>query len=462
MKKTTLTTFLTLLLTATGIAQDIAGNWSGLLKINAGLQLHVGLHIDKSDTGYTAHLSSPDQGASHIPVNEFIFSNPGVTFKSNVVKASYAGELKSDSITGLFTQGGQSLPLTFYRGEVERPKRPQEPALPLPYYSEEVTFENTAAHVKLAGTLTKPQQNGTYPAVILITGSGAQNRDEELLGHKPFLIIADYLTRQGIAVLRYDDRGTAKSTGTFKTATSQDFAGDVESAVAYLKTRKDIKQIGLIGHSEGGVIAPMVAAKNKDVAFIVMLAGTGIRGDKLLLLQTELIARAEGEPDSLIAKNNAASKGAFDIIVNNENDTIIKKELTGYFIKYITAHPGDLPAGTTIEQFATSQAAETMKAWPWMKYFIKYDPVTSLKKVKCPVLAVNGEKDLQVPPKENLGAIAAALKGNKDVTTKEYKGLNHLFQECKTGSPSEYAEIQQTFSPVVLEDISQWIHARVK
>mgnify|MGYP001036646552 CR=1 FL=1 len=462
MKKTTITTFLTLLLTATGVAQNITGSWNGLLKIGNQLQLHVGLQVEKTDTGYKVNLASPDQGAAHIPVSTFTFNDPNVIFQSDLIKASYAGEYKNDSISGTFKQGGQSIPLTFYRGEAAKPKRPQEPALPLPYYSEEVTVENTTANVKLAGTLTKPQKDGSYPAVILITGSGAQNRDEELLGHKPFLIISDYLTRQGIAVLRYDDRGTAKSTGTFSTATSQDFAGDVESAVAYLKTRKDIKQIGLIGHSEGGVIAPIVAAKNKDVAFIVMLAGTGIRGDKLLLLQTELISRVEGAPDSAIAKTTATNKGIFDIILKNEEDSIIKKELKAYFIQYGTAHPADVPAGTTVEQFATTQVVQTMKPWPWMKFFIKYDPVTSLKKVKCPVLAVNGEKDLQVPPKENLGPIAAALKGNKNVTTKEYAGLNHLFQECKTGAPSEYAGISQTFSPIVLEDISKWINARVK
>lgn len=462
MKKATITSFLILLLSATGIAQQITGEWNGLIKISSQARLHLGLQIAKSDSGYKVNLSSPDQGAAHIPVNEFTLHETAVTFKSDLIKASYTGEFKNDSITGNFNQGGQSFPLTFYRGETEKPKRPQEPTLPLPYYSEEVTFDNTVANVTLAGTLTKPQKDGAYPVVILITGSGAQNRDEELLGHKPFLVISDYLTRKGIAVLRYDDRGTAKSTGNFRTATSQDFASDVESAVAYLKGRKDMKQIGLIGHSEGGVIAPMVAAKNKDVAFIVMLAGTGIRGDKLLLLQTELISRAEGEPDSTIAKTSAINQGIFDVIVRNEDDSIIKKELNERFMKYAAAYPADVPGGMTAEKFAASQTADIMKIWPWMKFFMKYDPVTSLKQVKCPVLAVNGAKDLQVPPKANLGPIAAALKGNKDVTVKEYPGLNHLFQECNTGAPSEYAGISQTFSPVVLEDISKWINARFK
>ncbi|RFM33464.1 alpha/beta hydrolase family protein [Chitinophaga silvisoli] len=462
MKKTLITTFLSLLVASTGIAQQISGDWNGLLKTGGPIQLHITLKIEKTDTGYQVNLASPDQGAANIPVSEFVYNAPAVSFKSKVIAASYTGEFASDSITGTFTQGGHALPLTFHRGTVEGPKRPQEPKLPLPYYTEEVSFENAAAKIQLAGTLTMPQKEGSYPAVILITGSGAQNRDEELLGHKPFLIISDYLTRQGIAVLRYDDRGFAKSGGTFKTATSLDFASDVESAIAYLKTRKEIKQIGLIGHSEGGLIAPIVAAKNKDVAFIVMLAGTGIRGDKLLLLQTELISRVEGTPDSSIAKVNALNKGAFDIIVNNEDDTIIKKDLGAYFNKYAVDHPAEVPAGTTTAQFVAAQVKEVMNPWPWLKFLIKYDPVTSLKKVHCPVLALNGEKDLQVPPKENLGSIRNALKGNKHVTIKEYPGLNHLFQECKTGSPSEYAGIEQTISPVVLEDMSKWIKTTIK
>lgn len=462
MKKIIITTFLSLLLVGATIAQDITGSWNGLLKPGGGIQLHIGLTIEKTDTGYKVNLSSPDQGAAIIPVNEFNFNEPAVSFKSKMIGASYTGTHAGDSITGTFTQGGHSFPLIFNKGVVQAPKRPQEPTLPLPYYTEEVSFENTAAHIKLAGTLSMPQQTGAYPAVILITGSGAQNRDEELLGHKPFLIISDYLTRQGIAVLRYDDRGYAKSTGNFKTATSLDFASDVESAIAYLKTRKEIKQIGLIGHSEGGLIAPVVAAKNKDVAFIVMLAGPGIRGDKLLLLQTELITRVEGTPDSTIARINTINKGAFDIIVNNENDSIIKKDLVAYYHKYAADHPAEVPAGTTPEQFVAANLKEVMNPWPWLKFFLQYDPVTSLKKVRCPVLALNGEKDLQVPPKEDLGSIKNALKGNKDVTVKEYPGLNHLFQECKTGSPSEYAGIEQTISPVVLEDISKWINFRFK
>jgi len=443
MKKIT-TTFLTLLIAIAGIAQDISGSWNGKLG-----PLRVVLNIQKSDTGYNVTLDSPDQGAKGIPVSEFTYNNPDMHLQIDAIHAAYTGKYKTDSLTGTFTQGSKTLPLTFVRGTVEPVKHPQEPTLPLPYYSEDVTFENSQAHITLAGTLTLPKKTGSYPAVILITGSGQQNRDEELLGHKPFLIISDYLTRQGIAVLRYDDRGVAKSTGDFKSANSLDFANDVESAIAYLKTRKEIKQIGLMGHSEGGLIAPIVAARNKNVAFIVMLAGTGIRGDELLLKQTALILHAQGTPDSAITKINTTNKGAFDIIVNNDDDSTIKKDLTSYYKQLGEGNPEE-------------EVKEMMRPWPWIKFFIKYDPTTSLRKVHCPVLAVNGEKDLQVPPKDNLPKIAAALKeaGNKDVTIKKYEGLNHLFQECKTGSPTEYARIEQTFSPLVLEDITKWIKIR--
>lgn len=436
--------FLTLLTAMTGIAQDISGSWNGKLG-----PIRLVLNIQQSDTGYFVTLDSPDQGVIGIHVNEFTFNNPDLDLKIDAGHITYSGKYNTDSVTGTFTQGGRPHPLTFVRGGVAITKHPQEPTLPLPYYSEEITFENKAAHVTLAGTLTLPKKTGSYPAVILITGSGQQNRNEELLGHKPFLVISDYLTRQGIAVLRYDDRGVASSTGDFKTATSLDFANDVESAVAYLKTRKEIKQIGLMGHSEGGLIAPIVAARNKNVAFIVMLAGTGIRGDELLIKQTDLILHAQGAADSVITKMLNTNKGAFDIIVNNENDSTIKRDLTTYFTQLGDPHPDE-------------QAKEMMTPWPWLKFLMKYDPATSLRKVHCPVLAVNGAKDLQVPPKDNLPKIEAALKeaGNKDVTIKEYEGLNHLFQECKTGAPSEYARIEQTFSPVVLEDITQWIKIR--
>ena len=349
--------------------------------------------------------------------------------------------------------------------EKEKLVRPQEPTKPYSYYSEDITFENKIAGISLAGTLTLPKKDGVFPVVILISGSGPQNRDEELLGHKPFLVLSDYLTKNGIAVLRYDDRGVGQSKGDFKTATSSDFATDVESAISYLKTRKEInkKKIGLIGHSEGGLIAPMVASKSKDVAFIVLLAGTGIQGDQILLLQQKLIGKASGISDVDLQKNEIANRKVFDIVNKSNNLDQLNNDLTTYIKQSLKDNPTEeKPAGMSDDDFVKLQVKQITN--PWMQYFIKYNPAPALEKVKCPVLAINGEKDLQVPPKENLEAIKKALTkgGNKKVTTKEFPNLNHLFQECETGLPDEYAKIEQTFSPTALTEILKWIQTQTK
>jgi uncharacterized protein len=294
----------------------------------------------------------------------------------------------------------------------------------------------------------------------LITGSGPQNRDEEILGHKPFLVIADHLTRNGIAVLRYDDRGVYQSSGDFASATTRDLADDVNSAVAYLKTRTDVKQIGLIGHSEGGVIAPMVAAENSAVDFIVMLAGTGVNGAEILLLQQELIGRAEGLSEKDLAKNKVANKKIYSIILAAKDQTDAKKKLEKH-LKNKKNHPAN--SSEMPEKQFVKYIIDTYTSL-WMFYFIRLEPRVALEKVTCPVLAVNGSKDLQVDAGQNLPPIKTALEkaGNKDVTIKEYVGLNHLFQECETGAVSEYVKIEQTFSPQVLEDIPTWILHRIK
>lgn len=444
-------------------AQDITGAWNGSLQLG-GSQLRVVLNITKTANGYTSTLDSPDQGAKGIPVSNTLFENGKLNIEISAAGIAYSADLQNSTLVGTFKQGGKEFPLTLTKGEVvtEPSKRPQEPQKPYPYYSQDITFNNLKAQITLAGTLTLPQKNGKFPAVILISGSGPQNRDEELLGHKPFLVIADYLTRHGIAVLRFDDRGVGQSKGVFKGATSADFASDVESAIAYLKTRQDIRQIGLMGHSEGGLIAPMVAATNANVAFIVLLAGTGIRGDKLLLMQQELIARANGENENDIALGKKVNEKAFDLIVKSTDSEQLKNDLTAYLAQALKENPTMKPPGVSNEAFITQEVTATTT--PWFQYFMKYDPVSNLKKVKCPVLALNGEKDLQVPAKENLSAIESALKegGNNKITTKMYDGLNHLFQECKTGSPAEYPIISQTFSPAVMEDFTQWIKQQTK
>jgi len=451
---------LTFLISFHSFGQDITGQWNGVLKVQ-GTQLRLVFHVTKTDIGYSSTMDSPDQGANGIPVTNTTFENSKIKFEVSNARIEYNGELKENEIIGTFKQGGQEFPMNLSRKDIEKVViRPQEPIKPYPYYSEDITFQNTIENISLAGTLTLPKKDGIFPVVILISGSGPQNRDEEILGHKPFLVIADYLTRNGIAVLRYDDRGVGQSKGDFKTATSADFATDVQSAVDYLKTRNEInkKKIGLVGHSEGGLIAPMVASKSKDVSFIVLLAGPGIQGGKLLLLQQELIARVSGTSEAEINKTILINSKLFEIVNKSENDLKLKialrNELNDLMSKDTTSK---LPNGMTQEEFVSYQVNQISS--PWMQYFIKYDPADALRKITCPVLAVNGEKDLQVPPKENLTAIKNILKnaGNKNATTMEFPNLNHLFQECQTGLPEEYASIEQTFSPKALEEITKWV-----
>ena len=465
MKKAAL--FFILFLASLAInAQDITGQWNGVLKVQ-GVQLRLAFNISKTVAGYSATMDSPDQNVTGIPATTTTFENNTLALEIANAGIKYNGELKDAEIVGTFKQNGMEFPMNLSRKAIEKevPKRPQEPKKPYPYYTEDVNFKNQQANVTLAGTLSLPEKEGVFPVVILITGSGPQNRDEELLGHKPFLVLSDYFTKNGIAVLRYDDRGVGQSTGDFKTATSADFASDVESAIGYLKTRKEvnIKKIGLVGHSEGGIIAPMVASKSKDVSFIVLLAGTGIQGDKLLLLQQQLIAKANGVSETDIKKSIETNAILFEMVVNSNDSVKLKADLTNSINKTLKKDTlAEIPNGMTREEFVSEQVNQISS--PWMQYFMKFDPATTLEKVKCPVLAVNGEKDLQVPPKENLTAIKNALTkgGNKNVTTKEFPKLNHLFQECKTGSPTEYASIEQTFSPTVLDEITKWIKIQTK
>ena len=435
-------------------AQDITGQWNGVLSV-PGVNLRIVFHIDKTESGYTSKMDSPDQGVTGIPVTSTILNDLKLTLAIPSGGILYEGEFQTDSIVGTFNQGALSIPMNLKKGPTETKSinRPQEPKPPYPYRSEDITFENKAVGITLAGTLTMPETGSNFTAVILISGSGAQNRNEEIMGHKPFLVIADYLTRNGIAVLRYDDRGTAQSTGDFHSATTADFASDAESAVAYLKSRKEInsQKIGIIGHSEGGIIAPMVAAQSKDVCFIVMLAGSGMRGDKVLLMQNEFLGRASGMSESMIDRARKLNSVIYDKIVNTQ-EFVSQQEMVDLFTSLKVEFAEFIPD----DNFIRSNAAQMT---PWVQYFLRYDPVSALQQVKCPVLAVNGSKDLQVTPKENLEAIGAALKngGNNKVTIKEYPNLNHLFQECTTGLPAEYAIIEQTFSPDVLKDLASWI-----
>lgn len=444
-------------------SSEVIGSWEGILKV-MGMNLKIVFNIEKSDEGLKATMDSPDQGAFGIPVSEVLYEFPQLTLTIKNAGITYQGTLSEDYIKGNFSQSGQDYSLDLQRTLVkaERPIRPQEPQPPYPYHTEDVYFVNESAKIRLAGTLSTPFTNVPVPAVVLITGSGAQNRNEEILGHKPFLVIADHLTRNGFAVLRFDDRGYAESEGEFHTATTLDFATDAEAAVAYLQTRKEIdrNKIGLIGHSEGGIIASIVAARNESIGFIVLLAGTGLPGDQIMLMQQELIGRVMGTSEDDLAKTKRINQKTFEIVRAFEGQDRLSSELRAYISHLIDSGEITLPEGTTADVFLEQQMHQIDR--PWMLQFLTLDPALYLEKVRCPVLALIGENDLQVPPLANLMAIQNALEkaGNTDITTLELPGLNHLFQHCETGSPDEYAKIAETFAPFALEIISTWLKER--
>ncbi len=443
--------------------EALLGNWLGKLNVS-GIELRIVFHIKENEDGtLTATMDSPDQGAKGIPVSSVKYKDGKITLDVSSIGGSYDGDLIKDSLTikGAWSQGGKSIPVLLKKNfkPIEY-KRPQEPEPPFPYYSEDVTFENKSAEITLTGTLTYPKTGGPFPAVLLITGSGPQNRDEEIMGHKPFLVIADYLSRRGIAVLRVDDRGVGKSTGNFSEATTKDFASDALAGVEYLKTVKEInpKDIGLIGHSEGGEIAPMVADETKDVAFIVLLAGPGLRGDSILILQTAAIEKSMGESEENISRDINFNRKVYEVVVNSKDSVEahekLEKLFSDFYDKLSDAEKKDVGSEESFSKMRIKQILS-----PWFRYFISYDPIPALEKVKCPVLALIGSKDLQVPAEENIPSIKDALEkgGNKNFEVKELPGLNHLFQDAKTGSPNEYAQIEETFSPKALKIIGDWI-----
>jgi uncharacterized protein len=444
-------------------APDIAGTWAGTLDLGAAKLRLVVEFAKKEGGGYTGKMDSPDQGAFGLEIDEVTQDKSTVKFTMKKIGGSYSGDVSTDGkeIKGTWKQGPLSLPLVLKPSErASPPKRPQEPKPPFPYKEEEVTYQNKEGGITIAGTLTLPKQGGPFPAVLLITGSGPQDRNEELLGHKPFLVLADYLTRRGIAVLRVDDRGVGGTTGTPGESTIEDHVGDALAGVAYLKSRKDIdvKKIGLIGHSEGGLVAPAAAVRSSDVAFIALLAGTGVVGEQILYRQGELIALASGASAEAAAKNNAVQKRLFSVLIA-EKDNAVAAEKIDAIIKEETEKLTEEQRKALEGLEDVGKAQLKMLYTPWFRHFLTYDPAPALKKVKCPVLAINGEKDLQVDPKQNLPSIEAALKagGNTDFTLKELPGLNHLFQACKTGALSEYSQIEETFSEAALAVVGDWL-----
>ena len=456
--------FLSLFLTSALFAQDISGSWTGIINVQ-GTKLPLIFHFTKTEQGYTAAMDSPNQGAKGIPLNDVSFADKNLSLSFTAAAIKYTGKWNNENeIEGTFEQGSFSTPLTLTKGVVEI-KKAQEPSEPYPYHSENVEFLNKKENFFLAGTLTLPRKEGKFPAVILISGSGQQDRNSDILGHKPFLIISDYLTRNGIAVLRYDDRGVGQSKGDPSLSTSADFAEDARAAIEYLRTRKEInsKKIGIIGHSEGGMIAPMIAANDKNIAFLVLLAGPGVSGDALLIEQNYEIGKQAGMSAEALEGSKLTNQTIYDILKSNEDLATVKQKLTAYFQTNVDKIPeAERPSQAEIEKTLKDEVNGI--ATPWLRYFIAYNPTENLQKVKCPVLVLNGEKDIQVPAKSNTAGIAEALQkgGNKKVTVQIFPGLNHLFQHCTTCKVEEYSLIEETFSPEVLKTVTDWVTQQVR
>ena len=441
----------------------LAGGWGGALEVQ-GLRLRLTLAVEDSGGALRARFRSVDQGNTPFPAAVETRGDSAIFTAAAIGAAFRAVRVGRDTLRGVWTQGPGTLPLTMVRGADEAMvvRRPQNPRGPLPYRGEEVTVESVPG-VRLAGTLTLPAGDGPHPAVLLVSGSGPQDRDETLLGHKPFLVLSDHLTRRGIAVLRLDDRGTARSTGSFAAATSEDFAQDAAAAVRWLRERPEIAddRVGIVGHSEGGLIAPLVASRDLRVAFVVLLAGPGTPSAELLVQQGALISRAGGDPEREIERTMALQREMFAAIAQTADSAALRDTLHAIGRRFQATLTPEERASPDASDATMAAAINTMVS-PWYRWFLRYDPAPALRATRVPVLALNGALDLQVPADENLAGIAQALRaaGNGDVTTEKLPGLNHLFQTARTGAPSEYNEIEETMAPAVLERVSGWILER--
>ncbi|HSJ25705.1 MAG TPA: alpha/beta hydrolase [Longimicrobiales bacterium] len=453
---------------------DIAGTWAGEIAVS-GTRLPLVFHITATDGTLAATMDSPAQGAAGIPVDTVRFAAGVLIMRLVAINGGYTGRLTGEGhFEGEWQQGGMALPLELRRteaGAVALP-RPQHPEPPFPYQAMDIQFPNNAAGLELAGTLTLPPGTGPFPAVVLVSGSGPQDRDETVFGHRPFLVLADHLTRHGVAVLRFDDRGVGESGGDFAVGTTLDFAGDAAAAIRYLRSRPEIAgdRIGVIGHSEGGLIAPLVATgaaglPATDLAFVVLLAGPGLPGGEILRSQLAAISSAAGMPADRVSDALEVQARMLRIVEAEDDPTRRRArivELLGTALDAMT--PADralqgIPPGQE-QQWMEAQA--TAVSTPWFRQFLQLDPRPVLGRLQVPTLALFGGLDLQVPAEPNAEAMRTALAaaGNPDYTVRVMPGLNHLFQTARTGLPGEYITIEETFAPAALTAVSGWILER--
>ena len=451
MKKLLLLSSLFLAFSMVLRAQSLVGDWSGDLQVGTNslpLVFHFGLD---SSGNATCSLDSPMQGAKGIPASVLYFSADSVSTDMPLLGASFRGKLVGGEIKGLFSQSGYSFELILKPGAKEM-SRPQTPKLPFPYKTSEISFTNPNDGAVLSGTLTYPVDYASSKpstVVLMVSGSGAQSRDEEIAGHKPFAVIADYFARHGIASLRFDDRGIGKSTGPTSNLTTQTTLSDARAALSYLRKSKQFHRIGLLGHSEGGLVAFLIAGQYpKETDFVISLAGNAIRGDSLLLEQNRIFLRQSGLPESTTEAYCRVLSRIFSYIIE-ANPAADRRKLLA---DYLQAENADLPP-TLQENLLTIMESTD----PWLPYFLQCDPAPMISRISCPVLALGGSLDTQVPASSNLGALRRLLPKHPQSLVREFPGLNHLFQHAKTGNVAEYGAIEETISEEVLAEMGKWI-----
>jgi uncharacterized protein len=461
MKKNLLLLFLSIIIAHTS-AQGLAGKWKGNFKVKH-TKCKVFFNFIKTQEGYTAYLDCPEYKAKGFPISCIHIDKGILKMEVSFVRISFEGKVNPNFISGTLTYQNKHYPMFLTRAVDATPevKPIRESNFKYSFYTENISFTNPTAKISLAGTLILPKKTGNYPVVVLIPDRGEHNRDEEKLGHKPFQIIAEYLAMNGIGSLRYDDRGIGQSKGDFKSATTDDFSADAQCAIAYLRKRNEVNKnkIGIIGHGEGGLIASVIASMDKDIKYVALLASPGVKGDTLTILKNEQIARTNGRPEDEVRKLRDIYTKTFNIISSSSDWRIMKEDVTDYLnynFKKIEQSNGK-PAGMTYDQFIDMKVDELTN--PWMLNYLKLDPVSALQEVKCPVLVLGAQKDLEVVPEVNIAAIQAALEKaqNNKVTVKILPDLNHNFQECKTGLPDEYPSINQIISTSLLEELSTWL-----
>ena len=423
------------------------GDWSGNLELGQGRKLKLVIHISSCPSQIL--MDSPDQGAYGIEAKDIRLSSDSIGFGVPRLMLSYEGRLRNDSIEGTFQQGIARFPLVFERG-VKKPRRPQTPEPPFPYTTEEIKIENKSGGSVLAGTLTLPPGCDVYtPVVVMVSGSGLQNRDEELFEHKPFAVIADYLARNGIASFRYDDRGFEQSTGDVTKATTADFASDAAAVVNWLRSERKFNKVGLLGHSEGGQIAYMLAASLLPPDFIISVAGPAIKGTSTIAFQNKMALMKSGfdegiASDFVVALEKVLNKKLTQTVSRELSDEELKDLYPSYNDNVVTKKLGESIKSVYKEGFENE----------WMKYFLGYDPAEDMSRINKPAMIIYGELDLQVPASLNAGRARELVK-SADVRV--YPGLNHLMQHAVAGHVEEYSIIEETISPEVLADIVVFI-----